>query len=413
MAGGRFHEKHKNQLWYLTLRQFLRHRMAVFGMIMMAVIVFSVVFVDRISPYHPETPDLSNMLAPPSVVHPLGTDELGRDMLTRTLYGGRVSLIVGVFAMLVAVTLGTLVGAVAGYFGGVVDNLLMRFTDFALAFPRIFVLILFAIIFMRPPFSDNPLIVMVFDTLYKMPVARVVFVIGILGWMDVARLVRGSFLEIKNLEYVESARVLGAGTPRIMIRHILPNALGPIIVAASLGVADAIISESGLSFLGLGIQPPTATWGNMLKNALDQIFAAPWTAIVPGFMIFLTVLSINYIGDGLRDAFDPRKINTPARNMIAITCVVNNDVAFGTRFRGEHGLAFFIQTPDAAVLFDTGQSPAGPGAQPEGGRDPPGAGDPRGPQPRPLRPHRRSAPPPGSYAAARQCWHPLRSSRKN
>jgi peptide/nickel transport system permease protein len=141
-----------------------------------------------------------------------------------------------------------------------------------------------------------------------MPVARVVFVIGILGWMDVARLVRSSFLEIKNLEYVESARVLGAGTPRIMVRHILPNALGPIIVAASLGVADAIISESGLSFLGLGIQPPTATWGNMLKNALDQIFTAPWTAIVPGFMIFLTVLSINYIGDGLRDAFDPRKI---------------------------------------------------------------------------------------------------------
>ena len=133
-------------------------------------------------------------------------------------------------------------------------------------------------------------------------------VIGILGWMDVARLVRGSFLEIRNQEYVESARVLGANTGRIMFRHILPNALGPIIVAASLGVADAIISESGLSFLGLGIQPPTATWGNMLKNALDQIFAAPWTAIIPGFMIFLTVLSINYIGDGLRDAFDPHKI---------------------------------------------------------------------------------------------------------
>ncbi len=308
MARGAFHEKHKNQLWYLTLRQFVRHTMAVFGVCIMAVVVFSVVFVDRISPYDPEAPDLSNMLSPPSFAHPLGTDELGRDMLTRTLFGGRVSLIVGIFAMLVAVTLGSLVGAVAGYFGGAVDNLLMRFTDFALAFPRIFVLILFAIVFMRPPFSDNPLIVLVFNILYKMPVARVVFVIGILGWMDVARLVRGSFLEIKNLEYVESARALGAGTPRIMVRHILPNALGPIIVAASLGVADAIISESGLSFLGLGIQPPTATWGNMLKNALDQIFAAPWTAIVPGFMIFLTVLSINYIGDGLRDAFDPRKI---------------------------------------------------------------------------------------------------------
>ena len=306
MANSAFFEEHKNQLWFMTLRQFLRHKMAVFGMIIMAIIILMVVFVDQIVPYDPETPDLNNMLSPPSLQHPFGTDELGRDMFTRTMHGGRVSLIVGVFAMLVAVTIGTLVGAIAGYFGGTIDNLLMRFTDFALAFPRIFVLILFAIIFMRPPFSDNPFVVLVFGALYKMPVARVVVVIGILGWMDVARLVRGSFLEIKNQEYVESARVLGAGTGRIMFRHILPNALGPIIVAASLGVADAIISESGLSFLGLGIQPPTATWGNMLKNALDQIFAAPWTAIIPGFMIFLTVLSINYIGDGLRDAFDPR-----------------------------------------------------------------------------------------------------------
>jgi peptide/nickel transport system permease protein len=308
MATSTFFEEHKNKLWFMTLRQFLRHKMAVFGMVIMAVIILMVVFVDQIVPYDPETPDLNNMLAPPSLQHPFGTDELGRDMFTRTMHGGRVSLIVGVFAMLVAVTIGTLIGAIAGYFGGTIDNFLMRFTDFALAFPRIFVLILFAIIFMRPPFSDNAIIVFVFGALYKMPVARVVVVIGILGWMDVARLVRGSFLEIRNQEYVESARVLGAGTGRIMIRHILPNALGPIIVAASLGVADAIISESGLSFLGLGIQPPTATWGNMLKNALDQIFAAPWTAIIPGFMIFLTVLSINYIGDGLRDAFDPHKI---------------------------------------------------------------------------------------------------------
>ena len=217
-------------------------------------------------------------------------------------------MLVGVFSMLVAITFGTLVGAIAGYFGGAIDSLLMRFTDFALAFPRIFLLILFAIVFMRPAFSDNLIIVFVFSALYKMPIARVVFVIGILGWMEVARLVRGSFLEIRSLQYVESSRVLGVGTLRIMFRHILPNALGPIIVAASLGVADAIISESGLSFLGLGIQPPTATWGNLLKNALDQIFGAPWTAIVPGLMIFLTVLSINYIGDGLRDAFDPRKI---------------------------------------------------------------------------------------------------------
>jgi peptide/nickel transport system permease protein len=266
--------------------------MALFGLIILSLLILAVVFAGQIMPYSPEDPDLSNMLAAPSLKHLLGTDELGRDLLTRALHGGRVSL---------------LVGAAAGYFGGVIDNLLMRVTDFALAFPRIFLLILFAIVFMRPPFSTNPIIVFIFGALYKMPITRIVVVIGALGWMEVARLVRGSFLEARNLQYVESARVLGGGTPRIMFRHILPNALGPIIVAASLGVADAIISESGLSFLGLGIQPPTATWGNLLKNALDQIFAAPWTAIVPGLMIFLTVLSINYIGDGLRDAFDPRR----------------------------------------------------------------------------------------------------------
>lgn len=286
--------QYKDRLWYLTLRQFFRHKMAVFGLIVMTVIVFCVVFADRIMPFDVEEPDLFNMVAPPSWEHLMGTDELGRDMLTRTLYGGRVSLVVGVFAMLIAVSLGTLIGAFAGYFGGILDNILMRFTDFALAFPRIFVLILLAILF-RPN------------------IVTIVVVIGILAWMPVARLVRGSFLEVKNRQFVEAAQAIGAGTGRIMFRHILPNALGPIIVAASLGVADAIISESGLSFLGLGIQPPTATWGNMLKNALDQIFNAPWTAIVPGFMIFLTVLSINYIGDGLRDAFDPRKIEAGIR----------------------------------------------------------------------------------------------------
>ena len=284
-----FPNSYKDRLWYLTLRQFLRHKMAVFGVLIMTVMLFCVVFANVIMPFDAEEPDLFNMMASPGWPHLMGTDELGRDLLTRTLYGGRVSLIVGVFAMLIAVTLGTLIGALAGYFGGMIDNVLMRFTDFALAFPRIFVLILLAIL-LRPG------------------IITVVIVIGILAWMPVARLVRGSFLEIKNRQFVEAAQALGAGNARIMFRHILPNPLGPIIVAASLGVANAIISESGLSFLGLGIQPPTATWGNMLKNALDQIFAAPWTAIVPGFMIFLTVLSINYIGDGLRDAFDPHKI---------------------------------------------------------------------------------------------------------
>jgi peptide/nickel transport system permease protein len=293
MAKISFLKPYKDRLWYLTLRQFLRHKMAVFGIMVMIVMVFCVIFADVIMPFDPEDFDLENMLAPPSGKHLMGTDELGRDLLTRTLYGGRVSLVVGVFAMLIAVTIGTLIGSFSGYFGGILDNVLMRFTDFALAFPRIFILILLAIL-IRPS------------------IPTVVFVIGILSWMPVARLVRGSFLEVKNQQFVEAAQALGANTGRIMFRHILPNALGPIIVAASLGVADAIISESGLSFLGLGIQPPTATWGNMLKNALDQMSNAPWTAIVPGFMIFLTVISINYIGDGLRDAFDPHKIEQEA-----------------------------------------------------------------------------------------------------
>ena len=288
MASCSFLDPYKDKLWYLTLRQFLRHKMAVVGLLIMTVMVFCVSFAHILMPFDAEEPDLFNMVAPPSWQHLMGTDELGRDLLTRTLYGGRVSLAVGIFAMLIAVSIGTLIGAFAGYFGGILDNVLMRFTDFALAFPRIFVLILLAIL-IRPG------------------IATVIFVIGILSWMPVARLVRGSFLEVKSRQYIEAARAIGSSTGRIMFHHILPNALGPIIVAASLGVADAIISESGLSFLGLGIQPPTATWGNMLKNALDQIFNAPWTAIVPGFMIFLTVISINYIGDGLRDAFDPRK----------------------------------------------------------------------------------------------------------
>ena len=225
----------------------------------------------------------------------LATGNLGLSFLRREPVTDLVlarmwpTLKLAIVAMLIAVSLGTLIGALSGYFGGIVDTILMRFTDFALAFPRIFFLILLAIL-LRPR------------------ITTVVLVIGLLAWMPVARLVRGSFLEIKNQQFIEAAQALGAGNTRIMFRHILPNALGPIIVAASLGVADAIISESGLSFLGLGIQPPTATWGNMLKNALDQIFDAPWTAIVPGFMIFLTVLSINYIGDGLRDAFDPHRI---------------------------------------------------------------------------------------------------------
>jgi peptide/nickel transport system permease protein len=199
-----------------------------------------------------------------------------------------MSLTVGVLAMLISVTVGTLIGACAGYFGGPLDSVLMRFTELFLAFPQLFILILLAALF-----GTN------FWT--------IVLVVGLLRWMPVARLVRAAFLQLKEREYVTAARALGATTGTLMWRHILPNTLSPVIVAATLGVAGAILTESTLSFLGLGIQLPTATWGNMLRAAQSQMTTAPWLAFFPGLCIFLTILSINYVGDGLRDALDPRK----------------------------------------------------------------------------------------------------------
>jgi peptide/nickel transport system permease protein len=273
----------------IILRRFFRHKMALWGISVMSLLILSMIFAPYITSYDPEEIDLESLLAPPSMQHLLGTDELGRDLLARLLYGGRVSLLIGVMAMAIAITIGTLLGAMAGYWGGIVDVLLMRGTDFFLAFPRIFVLILLS-------------------TLLGPNLPTIVLVIGALSWMGVSRLVRAAFLALREQQFVEAAAAIGAQNFRVIYRHILPNALSPIIVAATLGVADAIIAESGLSFLGLGIQPPTATWGNMLRNALDQMFDAPWTGIFPGLMIFLSVLSINYIGDGLRDALDPRWI---------------------------------------------------------------------------------------------------------
>ncbi|HEY9325986.1 MAG TPA: ABC transporter permease, partial [Candidatus Limnocylindria bacterium] len=232
---------------------------------------------------------------PPSLAHPFGTDDLGRDLATRILYGGRVSLSVGLLAVTVAVSLGTFVGVLAGYYGRWIDSLLMRFVDMMYSFPRLFLLILFGVFFKG------------------MTIGVIVIVLGLLSWMTTSRLVRATFLSLKNREFVEAARCIGASDRRIIVRHILPNSLAPIIVAATLGVAAAIIAESTLSFLGLGIQPPTPSWGNMLNHATTDMAKAPWIAIFPGFFIFLAVVSINFIGDGLRDALDPRHVVHPGR----------------------------------------------------------------------------------------------------
>jgi peptide/nickel transport system permease protein len=276
--------------WQMAIERFRAHRPAVAGIAVLSVLAMLCAAAPLLSPYDPEKTALLLIYEPPSAAHPFGTDGIGRDLATRILYGGRVSLSVGLLAVTVAISLGTLVGVVAGYYGRWVDSLLMRFVDMMYSFPRLFLLILFGVFFKG------------------MTLPVIVTVLGLLSWMSTSRLVRASFLSLKQREFVEAARSIGASDRRIIVRHLLPNSLAPIIVAATLGVAAAIIAESTLSFLGLGIQPPTPSWGNMLKDAPSEMEKAPWMAIFPGLSIFLAVVSINFIGDGLRDALDPRHV---------------------------------------------------------------------------------------------------------
>ena len=247
----------------------------------------------------PKLIDFGKSMLSPSLDHLVGTDDLGRDMLARLMLGGRVSLAVGVSAMLIAISLGTVIGATSGFFGGRVDNTLMRLTDLFLALPVVPLLLLLIFLFR--------------DSLRRVMGPEmgifwlIVTVIGVLNWMTVARLVRGSFLSLKEKEFVEAATMVGVRRISIMFRHILPNTLGPIIVAATLGVGSAIITESVLSFLGLGFPPDVPTWGRLLFDSQNYLDLAPWMVLSPGFLIFLTVLCINFMGDGLRDALDPRQ----------------------------------------------------------------------------------------------------------
>jgi peptide/nickel transport system permease protein len=290
----------RTSLWRDATRRFRRHRLAMVGFTVLLTLVVAVL----VGPYVYRVPineiDFKAKLKGPSRAHPLGTDDLGQDLLARVLYGGRISLAVGVVAMLISITIGTSIGAAAGQLGGAVDHTLMRITDLFLSLPQLPLLLLIVYLF------RNTL------TKWLGPEAgvfiHVVAVIGGLRWMPVARLVRAQFLSLREREFVEAARSLGAPPLRQVVRHILPNALGPVIVAGSLDVAVAIIAESSLSFLGLGFPPDIPTWGRILYDAKDNLDFAPHWAIFPGTAIFLTVLSINYIGDGLRDALDPRKV---------------------------------------------------------------------------------------------------------
>jgi peptide/nickel transport system permease protein len=280
-------------------RQFRHHKPAVGGVVVLTTIVIATIVGPFVYTTSPAALDPAAGLAGPSLAHPLGADDLGRDLLARVLLGGRVSVAVGLVAMLIAVTVGTFIGAVAGYSGGWIEGGLMRLTDLFLALPTLPLLLMTIYLFrdeLRRRLGPELGIFLLIVTL-----------IGLLNWMPVARLVRASFLSLKQQEFVQAARSIGAGDTSIMLRHILPNVAGPITVAATVGVGAAIIAESSLSFLGLGFPPDVPTWGRLLFDAKNYLQLAPHWALASGALIFLTVLGINYMGDGLRDALDPRR----------------------------------------------------------------------------------------------------------
>jgi peptide/nickel transport system permease protein len=286
-------------LWSDAWRQFRRHHLAMLGVVVLAFLLVMTLIGPLVYRTPSDTIDYGSGLLGPSLQHPFGTDDLGRDLLARAMLGGRVSMAVGVVAVLIAITLGTLIGAVAGFFGGQVDSALMRLTDLFLALPPLPFLMLVVYLFRDPLKKVLGPEVGIF--------VLIVGVIGALNWMALARLVRASFLSVKQKEFVEAARCIGASDKRLMLSHILPNTLSAVIVAATVGVGAAIITESALSFLGVGFPPDMPTWGRLLFDAQNFVDLAPHWAIFPGLLIFLAVLSINYIGDGLRDALDPRK----------------------------------------------------------------------------------------------------------
>ncbi|QXE92372.1 ABC transporter permease [Geomonas subterranea] len=269
-------------------QRFTANRFATGGLVVIVVLFLLSLAAGVVTPYRPDTIDAWHVLLPPSASHWFGTDELGRDVFTRVVYGARVSLKVGFVAVGIAVVIGTVIGLFAGFYGGWIDSVLMRLVDIMLCFPTFFLIL--AVIAMLEP-----------------SIWYIMVIIGLTGWMGVARLVRAEVLSLKSRDFILAARVLGASDLRIIFRHILPNALSPVLVSATLGVAGAILTESALSFLGIGVQPPTPSWGNILTSGKDYIEFAWWLSLFPGVAILVTVLSYNLVGEGIRDALDPRR----------------------------------------------------------------------------------------------------------
>jgi peptide/nickel transport system permease protein len=288
--------------WRLVWRRFRRHRLGLLGISVIGAIAVACALAPWIAPYTFDKPDTSSIMVNPSAAHWLGTDELGRDVLSRLLYAGRVSLSVSLIATTLSIIIGVAVGSVAGYFGGVADTLLMRFTDIMLSLPSLPLLLIFSKALrdfgpVRQALGENTSVVII------------IAVLTIFGWMNVARLVYGSVLSLKAREFTEASRALGASSARIILTHLVPNSAAPIIVAATLGIGSRIIAEASLSFLGLGIVPPNPSWGSMLSGVQAYMFRNPWLAFYPGLTILVVVLAINFAGDALRDALDPRLKN--------------------------------------------------------------------------------------------------------
>ncbi|MCS1384491.1 ABC transporter permease [Lysinibacillus sphaericus] len=273
----------KGMFW----KRFKRHKLAVMGLWFLAIVTMVAILAPIFAPFDPAeiTGEFS---APPSLQHLLGTDQVGRDVLSRVIYAARVSLAVGIGAVAISAIIGTVLGLISGYFGGMIDGIVMRITDMFMSFPYI-------------------LFILVVASIVGPGLTNIILILGVLGWPGIARLVRGNVLAIKQSDYVKASIALGYSTPRILFKHILPNTVAPILIYATSGVAGAILDEAALSFLGLGVQPPDASWGNMLSNAqsISILTDQPWLWIPPGIFILLTVLAINYIGDALRDALDP------------------------------------------------------------------------------------------------------------